>query len=196
MLPLVISTVRHDDAADVPNSPVSEASSCRFCGAALGLHADADGACAMCALVRHLERPPIDDEARLMWLPEMSQAALICLVREIHCQLRAAGERFDSATGPAAVSPERSTLHFARVALAARAEIAADHLGTLRPSELAQVLARLPRTAYERRHRLLGGLRILSTGRFFVGANDVYPTIVDSWRNEPTNFQTAVRSAA
>ena len=40
--------------------------------------------------------------------------------------------------------------------------------------------------AYERRHRLLAGLRALPTGRFFVGSEDVYPEIIDSWRQPST----------
>ncbi len=179
--PLVTSTARRQ-AADAARAAGAAGSCCRFCGGVLGPHADSDGACALCVLVRHLERPRIDDEARLIWLPEMSQAALLCLVREMHCQLRAAGERFDGEGGPAVVTPERSALHYARQALAGRAEIAAEHLGTARPSDLSQALARLSDAAYAQRHRLLGGVRVLPSGGFFDGAEDVYPAIVDAWR--------------
>lgn len=186
LLPLLISVRRDEDAAagPVPHDQ-SSAEGCLFCGAALGLHAEPGRCCAICTLVRHLERPRIDAEAHLVWLPEMSQAALVCLVREMHCRLRAAGEGFVGEAGPVIVSRERAALHYARVAFDSRSAVAAVHLGTEKPSELAHVLARMSAASYERRHRLLGGLRVLPAGRFYVGGADVYPAIVDSWLNQP-----------
>ena len=178
MLPLTVSV--HRDDAGVAPAP-AETGRCAYCGLQAGLHS-ADGGCAACRLVRHLERPRIDDEVCLSWLPEISQAALICLTRTMHTRLRAAGEGFDGETGPVLVSRERGALHYARLALSGRGAVASALLGTARPSELAQVLARMSRPLYDRRHQLLGGLRVLSVGRFFVGADDVYPAIVDSWR--------------
>lgn len=179
MLPLLPS-VRRDDA---PVSPVAEPSAdCAYCGLPIGLHGENGRSCAVCVLVCHLERPRIDEEAQLIWLPEMSQAALVCLVREMHGRLHAAGEGFDGTAAPALLSPERRALHYARAALLDRAAIAVEHLGTKRPSELASVLARLPRPAYDRRHRLLGGLRVLPTGRIFLDSEDVYPAAVESWQ--------------
>ena len=58
--------------------------------------------CALCLLVRHLERPRIDDEADLVWLPEMSQPALNITMREIHLRLRALGESLDARHSAAA----------------------------------------------------------------------------------------------
>jgi len=177
LLPLLISVQRDDGEADLAAPAAGPNGTCLFCGASLGLHAEDGRCCAVCILVRHLERPRIDDEAGLVWLPEMSQAALVCLVREIHGQLRAAGEGLcDSSAILGAAA-----LHYVRSALDGRAALAAEYLGTDRPSELAHVLGRMPRAIYERRHRLLGGLRVLPAGHFFVGTADVYPTIVDSW---------------
>jgi intracellular multiplication protein IcmJ len=115
----------------------------------------------------------------------MSQAALICLVREMHSRLRAGGESFDGEPGPVAVSADRSALHYVRLALSNRVAVASELVGTTRPSELAQVLARMSRPFYDRRHKLLGGLRVLPIGRFFMGVDDVYPAIIDSWRQAP-----------
>jgi intracellular multiplication protein IcmJ len=177
LLPLLISVRRDDGAADSAAPAAGPNGTCSFCGASLGLHAEAGCCCAACILVRHLERPRIDDEAGLVWLPEMSQAALVCLVREIHGQLRVAGESlYDSSAVLSAAA-----LYYARSALDGRAALAAEYLGTDRPSELAHVLGRMPRAIYARRHRLLGGLRVLPAGHFFVGTADVYPAVVDSW---------------
>lgn len=195
--PLLISIHRDSDPA-VPAQSTISTDDCAFCGGSLGPHAEAERCCAVCTLVRHLERPRIDEEAHLVWLPEMSQAALICLLRGMHCRLRDAGESFDGEAGPPVASPERSALHYARLALSARSKLTNEHLGTSRPSELASVLARLSRAAYDRRRRLLGGLRLLPSGRYFVGAEDVYPAIVDGWRERrlSANPPVSVRSAA
>jgi hypothetical protein len=193
LLPLLIAAARQDMAQDARRSGPC-AAICRFCGGGLGLHAGDEGACALCVLVRHLDRPRIDAEATLIWLPEMSQAALVCLVRELHTQSLLAGERPDGKGGAALVTVERSALHFARGALAARGAVAAEHLGSERPSELAQVLTRLSVAAYGQRRRLLGGLRLLPSGRFFIGSDDVYPAIVESWRT-PSTSQTSTGSA-
>ena len=142
--PLLISVQRDDGAGALApersqNGGQSPTCACVFCGASLGLHADDGRSCAICTLVRHLERPRIDEEARLVWLPEMSQAALVCLLREMHCRMREAGESCGGEGGPAVVSEERAALHYARTALEGRAAVAAEHLGTDRPSDLAYV---------------------------------------------------------
>jgi hypothetical protein len=150
---------------------------CGFCGGKLGLHAGPDGACVLCTPVLHLDRPRIDEEARLAWIPEMTQAALASLVRELHLQLWADGDRHADSGAP---------LHFARQALESRADLATEHLGTDRPSELAQALGLLRPETYANRHRALGGLRILPLGHFFVGTKDVYPEVLASWQAERT----------
>ena len=195
--PLLIS-IHRDDQTPEPAQSTVPTEDCAYCGDSLGPHAEAERCCAVCTLVRHLERPRIDEEAHLIWLPEMSQAALICLLREMHCRIRDAGESFDGEAGPAVVSPERRALHYARLALASRSKMANEHLGTSRPSELACVLTHLSRAAYDRRHHLLGGLRLLPSGRLFVGAEDVYPAIVDSWREHRLSAISplSIRSAA
>ena len=39
----------------------------------------------------------------------------------------------------------------------------------------------MPPSAYRERAKLLGGLRLLPLGRFFLGHKDVYPEVVDRW---------------
>jgi intracellular multiplication protein IcmJ len=191
--PLVISTnyLGSDQGAPTGASQVT----CHYCGGDIGLHAGSGGDCALCVVVRHIDRPRIDEEARLTWLPEMSQAALICLVHEMHRQLRTGGERFDGEGGPTVLTAERSALHYARQSLSTRSSTVAEYLGTARPSELSQVLGRLSAPSYAQRHKLLGGLRVLPVGRFFIESEDVYPAIVDD-RLMRTNSKTTARSAA
>ena len=171
-----------------PNHP------CAFCGvrsgpwqqtcladAAGGASSEPVSACPLCALARHLERPRIDDEALLIWCPEMSQAAINAMLREIHRRLRLLGDGLHPDDPLGRDEPERHTLHHARAALALRAGAAASRLGTALPSDLARALLRLSPAAQARSAALLGGLRLLPLGRFHVAGEDVYPNIVDSW---------------
>jgi hypothetical protein len=143
---------------------------------------DCVAGCELCFLCCHLERPRIDEEAALVWLPEMSQPALNVTMREIHMQLRALGEDLHEAGRRHLDTPERLRLYCARSAFSARAAAAASRLGTDKPSELAGALCRLSPAAHANRAKLLDGLRLLPLGRFYAGNKDVYPEIVDSWR--------------
>jgi len=162
--------------------------SCAFCGALSGswqqavVRADTMplAACPLCVLACQLDRPRIDEEAALVWLPEMSQQALNTLVRHMHMQLRALGEDLQAARFRLD-TPDRRTLYHARAALTARADAAVARLGSDRVSDLGAALLRLSPSAYARRDILLDGLRLLPTGRFFKDDEDLYPHILDTW---------------
>ena len=152
----------------------------RFAASARRSH-DSAAACVLCYLCRHLERPRIDEEAVLVWLPEMSQPALNVTMREIHMQLRTLGEDLYDAGRLRLDTLERLRLYYARCALGARATATTGRLGTDKPSELAGALYRLSPAAHANRAKLLGGVRLLPLGRFYAGNKDVYPEIVGSW---------------
>lgn len=171
-------------------------SPCAFCGVRSGewqtrCFADRDpranisspgvAACPLCTLARHLERPRIDDEASLLWLPEMSQPAINTMMRVIHMQLRALGEGLHAEERFHRDKPVLHPLYNARATLASRVDSAASRLGSDAPSELGSALVRLSPGAYGRRAALLGGLRLLPSGRFYRDGEDVYPKIVDTW---------------
>jgi hypothetical protein len=139
-------------------------------------------ACPLCALPQHLERPRIDEEAALVWLPEMSQQAINAMMREIHGQIRALGENLQADAIFKGRSPQLRSLHYARAVLAERIQPAIDRVGTSSAHELGLALLELSPAAHARRAALLGGLRLMPLGRFFVSDRDVYPEIVDSWR--------------
>ncbi len=185
---------------------------CAFCGVPSGAWqilcpgaADAAGndggrapACPLCALPQNLQRPHIDEEAGLVWLPEMSQQAVNALVREIHIRLRALGESLDAASVFRTRSDELRRLHYTRSVLAERGPAAASRLGTASPRELGVSLLRLSPAGHSRRGMLLGGIRLLPLGRFFGGDEDAYPNIVDEWigsRHGPIEPGPAARSA-
>jgi hypothetical protein len=195
--PLVLSANFGDEVAG-PSSAAGETIDnsdeprCAFCGmrsgcwqkfvAAAHRGHDRVAACVLCHLCRHLERPRIDAEAALVWLPEMSQPALNVTMREIHMQLHALGEEVHDAGRRRLDTPERLRLYHARSALGARAATAVSRVGTDKPSELAGALCRLSPGAHANRAKLLHGVRLLPLGRFYAGNTDVYPEIVDSWR--------------
>ena len=181
-------------AGSAPSRPLIDGP-CAFCGIRSGawqtpcptVRGEPCPACPLCALPGSLHRPRIDEEAALAWLPEMSQAAVITVMREIHMQLRDLGEGLHADERFRLENAQRRTLHHARAALAERTAPAAMRLGTHLPSELRSALLRLSPGAYGRRDTLLGGLRLLPLGRLYEAGQDVYPAIVDVWldRDKP-----------
>ena len=167
--PLVPSIARDRDIKATVHGP------CPYCGMPTNGRSF-HGSCVQCHLVLNLDRPSIDDEAILCWVPEISQAALNRIVRELHCQLRASRTSFVSRPGA----------HFVNRSFDERAGVANDVLGTSRPSELAQSLSLMRPASYTERHRLLGGVRVMAVGRFFVERTDIYPDILDEWCGSPT----------
>jgi len=177
------------------NDAVPPGMCCAFCGLPTGKcqmqspgprKSDGNGAgrfpaCPLCTLPQHLERSRIDDEATLVWLPEMSQQAINAMIREIHIQIRALGEDLQADSIFKKHSPSHRSLHYARAVLAERIQPAIERVGTSSAHELGNALLELSPAAYARRAALLGGLRLMPLGRFFDGDRDVYPEIVDSW---------------
>jgi hypothetical protein len=159
---------------------------CQFCGETIGKVPDAfaskEPCCVLCGLVQNLGRPRVDEEARLIWLPELSQSALNALARRIHIGLHSHGERLEIGAQPSTAAGDLPTLYQAGQALLARKGEAETRLGTSDPSHLADALLRLSPAGFKRRDTLLGGVRLLPMGKLFDAAGDVYPQIVDSWQ--------------
>ncbi|MCB8883046.1 hypothetical protein ACELLULO517_22550 [Acidisoma cellulosilytica] len=169
------------------DDPVSTTEAmCCYCGCDIGKGRDMVGSiegedCVLCALVQNLVRPRIDEEACIVWVPELSQPAVNVMIRRVHLTLRAHKERVETDAKPTkAVGIIPALYHVAQALLDRRREAAA-RLGTSSPSELADALLRLPADAYSGRDRLLGGARLLPLGRLYDGSSDIYPEIVDSW---------------
>ena len=161
--------------------------SCPFCGVRLAegrepfLCADGfeESSCVPCSLVRHLERETIADEAVLVWLPDLSQAALNALANVVHRRLAAEGALYLAAS-PFAVTwseTQNPTLEAIRAIEMRRAE-AETRFGTSSPRVLGEALMRARPNLYADRARRLGGLRLWSRGKFFVDGEDVYPRLI------------------
>lgn len=176
LLPLVLSLTPAIVLAPTGTGP------CRFCGLQaaswMRMTAYADepvSACLLCSLCHGLDRPRIADEAALIWAPEMTQRALVAVVRRFHiiCHQNGVPPTMDRV--PRAGSAILSQAWGVHLALLRRAATAELRLGSRLVSDLADALAGLPNAGAERAP-LLGGLRLLPLGRFFDDEGvDVYP---------------------
>jgi intracellular multiplication protein IcmJ len=156
--PLVLSVCESESPGGAPRS------SCPFCGVRLAEGRD-EASCAPCSLVRHLERETIAEEAVLIWLPEMTQAALNALAHGAHRRLARDGalHRAASPFGGAREQVPNGALNTIR-ALGARSFEAETRLGASSPRVLGAALMRMKPKVYQDRAQLLGGLRLLSLG--------------------------------
>lgn len=183
-------------APDVAVLDANSGNLCRFCGLPAGLHAMRIGnafSCALCGLIQSLHRTTIDEELRLIWLPEMSQPALNVLVRQIHIDLQELGESVYCDDTPKSSAGMRSVLYTAQRILRERGETIAERLGSSRASDLADALSVLADRHVGLQNLPWGGLRAFPTGRFYAGGVNVYDDIVSSWRgkHEPSMKEVA-----
>ena len=168
---------------------------CSFCGQPAGLHAMRIGnafSCVLCGLVQSLHRTSIDEELRLIWLPEMSQPALNVLVRQIHIDLQEIGESVYCDDTPKSSEGMRPALYTAQRILRERHETIAERLGSSRASDLADALTALADRHVSLRNLPWGGLRAFPTGRFYVGGVNVYDETVSSWRGRSKTLMQEV----
>ena len=133
--------------------------------------------CIFCHMVFHIGRAGLAGEAELIWLPEISQAALSHLARNIYVGLRAKGP---TATASEAVYS----------ALRIRAEDARRRLGSSDPADLGEALLAVNEKTYDRRGTVLEGIRIMPLGRKYVGDKDVFAKVVDYWISPQGPFAT------
>jgi intracellular multiplication protein IcmJ len=184
---------------------VSAAATCQFCGQpTVGwqepFHLNDDHAdnrpdnlvpgCPLCHLPQHLHRATIDDEAVLIWLPEMAQAAISVLARQIH--LSCVREGLSPAYADLGHVTPMSAAYRAYRTLHERSAAADLRLGTSSPRQLGAALRDMRPGDYERRAVLLGGIRLLSIGRLFRRGTDIYPKVLRDWaRVDPADATTA-----
>jgi intracellular multiplication protein IcmJ len=161
--------------------------SCPFCGVRLAEGREpflcSDGceewSCVPCSLVRHLERETIAEEAVLIWLPDLSQAALNALANGVHRRLAAEGALYLAASPFVASSSERPNPALEAIrAIEMRRADAETLFGTSSPRVLGQALMRAKPDLYAERGTRLGALRLWSRGKFFVNGEDVYPRLI------------------
>ena len=137
-------------------------------------------ACIFCKQVTDLDRVPGMRSAVLIWLPELSQAALNCAMPEVYVNRigrdRAAGSR------------ARDLLD----RLVARREVAKTRFGSDDPAELVRRLRSAGDDRGEIDAALADGLRVLPLDRMIVRAEQLefnqFPQILAFWRSRNGPF--------
>ena len=202
LLPLALTAhasawTRADGERRIGGQAPAQGAACQFCsldtaGWQERFHLDGDHAndapanvvqsCPLCHLCQHMDHPLIEAEASLIWLPEMSQAAVIALVRDVHLILRANSEPAHIERGrPQGDTEGLRAAWPAYMALLERAQLAEDHVGTTSPRDFACALMGMPPSSRDRSAQLLWGVRLLPRGRLHRDGRDVYPHILDAW---------------
>ena len=167
--------------------PIRDNATCRHCG--LKLHGwgvaplvgegEGDGGecCPLCALPSSLDRPSIDQEAVLIWLPEIQQRALTPLVRAGHLVLHEAGvsPTIDRVPIMPLSDPAQDALTML-AALRQRSSEVATRLGTSSPRVLGAAV--LEATARRAEPLPFGGIRVLPLGRWIENGQDLYPQVL------------------
>lgn len=171
--------------------PAQETGPCRFCGdprpvapAPLPLDGDHGNrqvanlvtSCLHCRALHRLGSDQIDREAVLIWLPDISQAALSWLVRAIHRAFVAHGEAPCLASRPATDTPRLRAAYRTYEALDRLSHDAETRIGTTSPRELGAALLSMP----EPRRVVPAGLRLLHQGRHYIAGRDVYPALLEA----------------
>lgn len=194
LLPLVL--MAHPSAWFVEQLPgerqnplASSPPSCRFCGWSApgwletfhlnGDHGDASPgnlvlACVLCHLTQHLDRIKTDREACLIWLPEMSQAAVVALARRIHIAFARNGEPPDLSRPPRHYDPELAAAYSAYCALLDRRPALEARLGTGAPADLGAAILQYGIARHGKRAHLLKGVRLLPRGHLYRDGTDIY----------------------
>ena len=134
--------------------------------------------CVLCHLAQHLDRETIDEEATLVWIPELTQGALNALARGVHATLQRYGLPADLTRAPVFGDAAADAAFAASMALRARSVKVEALLGTCSPRNLGFALLGLKPDVYSRRATLLGGLRLLPLGRYYRNGRDVYPELL------------------
>lgn len=138
-------------------------------------------ACAFCHQVHHIGLAGLTDSAKLAWLPEMTQ-------QEIHHMIRTklVLAQWVSRQSPNAPSHElpgyAAAVQAIDSAIAQRCLIIKEMVGSDNPVVLGDALIAMSNDEnYGRRGELLGGIRLVPTGRLVRGDSDKIPKMVDHW---------------
>jgi hypothetical protein len=131
-----------------------------------------------CYLVSHLERPRIDDEAVLIWLPELSQAALNRLVWRVHLRLVLQGVSPASIDGVLSDRDEQGREGVILRRFFERAQAVERCLESDEPSLLGRALAFLEREPTSEAVRVPAALKVMPLGRFFQAGADIYSELL------------------
>lgn len=188
-----ISDGREDERATIL---ACDKHTCRFCACTASswqdvFHLDGDHAnwrrdnvvtaCPLCRSAQHLHRPTVEHELVVIWLPEISQAALNHIIRAVHLTLYRHGQPAYPKPWLRIGGPEARAAHDTFTALRAQSLEAERRIGSSSPRDLAAALQAMPAEDAPARARRLGGLRLLHLGRYMQRGEDRYPKMLEAW---------------
>jgi intracellular multiplication protein IcmJ len=141
--------------------------------------------CSYCHMCQHIGLAGRNEEAVLIWLPEISQSRLHHIIRTIQVAHRwaetstmARNVRTDMIKTAKTIAEGSESL---MSSLKERQAIAEEKLGTSDLSELANILLTMSDEDYAKRGNFLNGFRMLPLGVRQQDNDDVMSRMVDSW---------------
>lgn len=176
--------------------PAHQAGPCRFCGdprpvgpAPLPVDGDHTNrqaenlatACLHCRALHRLGCEQIEQEAVLIWAPDLTQAALNWLVRAVHRTFLAHGEAPILTSRPRADTPRLRAAFRTYQALERLSLDAERRIGTTSPRDLGAALLAMP----PHRRTVPAGMRLLHLGRHHIAGRDVYPALFEAASETP-----------
>ena len=163
-------------------------------------------ACSFCHSCQHIGLAGRNEEAVLIWLPQISQADLHHIVRTALVAQRLADVmKQDIRARPDLLKSHREASDVAKAVMGALREREAQAerlLGSSDPVDIANAMLLLPEDAYARRADFLAGIRLLPLGRRVNEREDVMPKMIDNWTDsggpyfnlKPTSWIGVMRS--
>lgn len=142
-------------------------------------------ACSFCHMCQHIGLAGIKKEAALIWLPEIPQAELHHIVRNILVANRSYEQiKKDMQAQTTKVKASRFISEAANAimdALKDRMVEAENRLGSCDPADIGEAMMLLDDVVYDKRSEFLNGIRLLPLGvRVNNGQNEM-DKIVDAW---------------
>jgi hypothetical protein len=182
------------DWVDATLHPASNAP-CGYCGIGptkFQLTLPDAAVCPLCFACLSLNRPRIEEEFVLIWLPDtpqapwlhqVSQADINDIARSCHLIWHAHGEPPHMRQRPKSDTPALRHAYRAFQSLLSLIPGAADHLDTTSPRDLGAVLTGLRREPDMLRmvDRRLRHVRLLPLAHLYQNGRDIYPEVLDAW---------------
>jgi intracellular multiplication protein IcmJ len=144
-------------------------------------------ACQFCHMCQHIGLAGTNEEAVLIWCPEIPQATLHHIIRSCLVAERSAETIGTQGRAARQADTQKIAKEFADGARAIRGKLrsrtaaAERYIGTSDPSELANVMLLVPDEVYDRRAEHLYGIRLLPLGVRKQGNDNKMPDIIDTW---------------
>lgn len=151
-------------------------------------------ACSFCHMVQHIGLAGRNQEAVLIWLPEITQADLHHVVRTaLVTQRLSEKSKSDVRAQPSLVRSFREYEDVGKAVMASlrsREAEAERRLGSSDPLEIGNALLLLPDELYAKRADSLSGIRLLPLGRRYQEREDVMAKMIDTWTETGGPYST------